>query len=241
LATSWDLDGDLAYETAGLTATFSAAGLDGPSSASPSFQACDQEPLCATASATVNVLNVPPSATFANTSGQTLEGGTATLAFADAADVSAADTAAGFTYSFDCTDDGALEATGSANTFDCVYPTAGSFVAAGTVADKDGGTTSFSVTIDVLTPSEAIDEVADDVEALEQDGTLNQGQSNALQAKLDNAKQKLANGQENAALNLLEAFINQVESLMADGILTAADGAALIDQAEAIIQSIQSA
>ena len=69
-------------------------------------------------------------------------------------------------------------------------------------------------------------------------GVLNGGQGNALISKLVNAQARLGKGQSNAAVNQLQAFINQVEDFVADGILTAEQGAALIAAAEDIIGTI---
>ena len=83
-----------------------------------------------------------------------------------------------------------------------------------------------------------IDLLVEDIEALVDAGVLNGGQGNALIAKLLNALAKFENGQTKAALNQLEAFINQVEDFVADGILTAEQGAALIAAVEDIIGTI---
>ncbi|MFZ5933040.1 MAG: PKD domain-containing protein [Patescibacteria group bacterium] len=60
LSYAWDLDNNGSFETAGQTATFSAAGLDGPSSRTIAVQVTDEGSLTASAQATVNVVNVAP-------------------------------------------------------------------------------------------------------------------------------------------------------------------------------------
>jgi len=60
LAYAWDLDNDGSFETPGQSATFSAAGLDGPSSHTIAVQVTDSGGLTATDPATVNILNVAP-------------------------------------------------------------------------------------------------------------------------------------------------------------------------------------
>src|SRR5205823_4882719 len=62
LTYAWDLDGDGTFETPGQTATFSA--LDGPSTNTVSVRATDAEGLSTVSSATVEVRNVAPTATF---------------------------------------------------------------------------------------------------------------------------------------------------------------------------------
>jgi hypothetical protein len=189
--------------------------------------------------ASVTVNNVPPTATFINTSGDVFEGESATLAFSDQYDPSSADTAVGFLYSYDCTDNGAFEDTDtSAAAYDCLYLSAGTFTARGRIKDKDGGFSNYTVEVTVLTPQDATDTMIDDVQDLVDTGVLNQGQGNALTHKLDNIIAKLNQGKTKAAINQLEAFINQVTDLINNGVLSAAEGQPLIDTANRIIDSI---
>jgi probable HAF family extracellular repeat protein len=60
LVYAWDLDNDGTFETSGQSATFSAAGLNGPSSHTIAVQVTDDGGLTATDQATVYVLNVVP-------------------------------------------------------------------------------------------------------------------------------------------------------------------------------------
>ena len=66
LTYEWDLDNDGTFETAGQTATFSAATIDGPATRQVRFRVSDGE-LSAVSSATVQVANVAPTATFTAT------------------------------------------------------------------------------------------------------------------------------------------------------------------------------
>lgn len=104
----------------------------------------------------------------------------------------------------------------------------------------DGPDSSGVVTvhIDVLSASEQLDDILDEVHELEVAGSLNHGQANALSKKLDNVLKKLDGGQTNAAVNQLEAFINQVEDLIDQGVLEQTEGQPLIDAAQAAIVSI---
>lgn len=56
----WDFDGDETYETPGAAPLFSAARLDGPLDHVVGFRACDTVGGCATDTALVAILNVPP-------------------------------------------------------------------------------------------------------------------------------------------------------------------------------------
>ncbi len=89
-AYAWDLDGDGTFETSGATVTFSAAGLDGPSTHTVTVRATNASGVSATATAMVNVVNVAPtaSATFEPVIVQCSVGGadnaSLTVRFADA-------------------------------------------------------------------------------------------------------------------------------------------------------------
>jgi photosystem II stability/assembly factor-like uncharacterized protein len=156
LTFAWDLDNDGTFETPGQSVTFSAAALDGPSSHTIAVQVTDDGGLSDTDQTTVEVLNVAPTAIFANTSGAVNEGETATLVFSNQFDPSATDVAAGFRYSYDCTDDGTFELSDDpAASFVCHYPDNGTFTARGRIKDKDGDFTDYTaeVTVNNIAPS----------------------------------------------------------------------------------------
>jgi hypothetical protein len=85
-----------------------------------------------------------------------------------------------------------------------------------------------------------IDELIDDVNKLFVEGKLNKGQANSLTAKLSGAKKAIEKGNIKAAINKMEAFINEVESMINYGILSEEDGQPLIDKANEIIAQLQS-
>jgi len=64
---------------------------------------------------------------------------------------------------------------------------------------------------------------------------LNEGQANALQAKIDNAVAKAEAGHFQAAINQMWAFLTQLEDMVAGGTLTPEEAAPFIQQAEALI------
>ena len=74
-----------------------------------------------------------------------------------------------------------------------------------------------------------------DVDALVAAGTLNRGNGNALNAKLDAARKALARGDVQAARDALNDFISQARALTKPGRLTAEQGNALIGEAQAIL------
>ncbi len=103
-----------------------------------------------------------------------------------------------------------------------------------TATDNANNSSGCGFTVEVLTPQQAIEVLMGDVAALVATGALNNGQGNALGAKLRAALRSLDRGQTNAACNQLRAFINQVTDLIAEGVLGAAEGQPLIDTATAI-------
>ncbi len=147
---------------------------------------------------------------------------------------------AGFTYSYDCTNDGNFEISDGAGTasYTCPYPASGTFTATGRIKDKDGGSTDYTVQVVVQTPKEATGSLIDQVQALIDAGILNQGQGNGLIAKLQMAIQQLDKGNTNTAINQLQAFINEVNADISSGKLTPAQGQPLIDAANAIIAAL---
>ena len=62
LSYAWDLDGNGSYETAGQSATFDATAIDGAASRTVGVQVTDTAGHTAAAPATINILNVAPSA-----------------------------------------------------------------------------------------------------------------------------------------------------------------------------------
>ncbi|MFQ6109959.1 MAG: hypothetical protein ACE5L7_10460, partial [Candidatus Aminicenantales bacterium] len=76
------------------------------------------------------------------------------------------------------------------------------------------------------------------VESLVNTGVLNQGQGNALIAKLEGALQKLNKGNTKATCNQLQAFINQVNAFIYSGILTEGEGQPLIDAVNCVINEL---
>jgi hypothetical protein len=92
--------------------------------------------------------NVAPTATFSNT-GPVDEGSSFQLSLDGAFDPSSADTAAGFTYSFDCGDGSGYGAFSSSATATCPTNDNGTRHVAARIRDKDGGTTAYTDTVAV--------------------------------------------------------------------------------------------
>ena len=90
------------------------------------------------------------------------------------------------------------------------------------------------------TPEQIVTNSSNDIDELIAGGTLTGGQGNSLKKKLEAALDKLNSGNTTAAENKVNAFINQVNGLVNSGVLTTAEGGALIDAANSLINHIQS-
>ena len=76
------------------------------------------------------------------------------------------------------------------------------------------------------------------VEDLNTIGTLNNGQANSLKAKLIGLQSLIDNGNKNAAVNKVNAFINHVEAFVKGSVLTSAQAQPLIDATNIIIAQL---
>ena len=191
-------------------------------------------------SSTHAVRNVAPTANFANsTPPDIFRGESATLVFTNASDPGSADTSAGFLYAYDCTSDGSVEQSGGAATFACTYPLHGSFKAKGSIADKDGGSTSYTVDVIVLSPQAAAQTIINNIKQdLCDAGVLNLGQCSSLTAKLQQAIARLNQGNSTAAAVVVNALINEVNDYVSRQILTSEQGQKIIDLARRLITSM---
>ena len=144
LTYAWDLDNNGSFETPGQSVTFPAATLDGPSSYTVKVRASDPGGLFAEATATVNVLNVAPTATF-NAPPSVSEGSPIAVSLTTPVDVPA--DLGSLQYAFDCgTGYGPF---GAANTVSCPTVDNGTLDAGGKVKDKDGGVSEYIATVTI--------------------------------------------------------------------------------------------
>jgi hypothetical protein len=68
--------------------------------------------------------------------------------------------------------------------------------------------------------------------------SLNSGEVNSLEAKLRAAARQLVKGDTTPALNVLEAFINEMQAMMESGRVSQAAGSAIVAYAQRVIASI---
>lgn len=211
LTYAWDLDDDGTFETPGQAVSFAAD--DGPATATVHVQVTDEGGLTAVSDATVTVKNMPPSATFgAPTSADA--GFPFMLSLSAPSDPSAADTAAGFAYAFDCGD--GYGSFGPDASVLCPATDAGTLTVGARIKDKDGGITEYSASVDVTV---TFDSLCDLVHAYSTDPEL----ADNLCHKLDDA----ANAPTpTAKVGALGAFRNMVSAKVGKG-LTAEQAAEL--------------
>ncbi len=88
-------------------------------------------------------------------------------------------------------------------------------------------------------PQALLDALDDGVQDLVDAGALNRGQGNTLISKIEAANRQLERENIPPTVNILNAFINQVEAFIQAGILSAAEGQSLIDLANDAIGLIQ--
>ena len=118
------------------------------------------------------------------------------------------------------------------------YSAAGSFNVQVIVTDPLtlGDTVITSATI--ITPAAAIENARAIVAGLRTSGKLGSGNATSLTSKLNAALASLTRGNPATAANQLNAIRNQINSLVADGVLSASDAAPLLELIERIIGAI---
>lgn len=104
-----------------------------------------------------------------------------------------------------------------------------------TVRDSHGVTATATVTVNVQVPlDDGFDLVRSQIGGL----PLNSGEQNSLASKLDAALKSLSKGNDNAAVNQLNAFINQIWALKKSGRLSDATAEWLVFEANQLIDLI---
>ena len=111
------------------------------------------------------------------------------------------------------------------------YDAPGSYTLTFTVQDDDGDAGEHTATVDVLNPTQGLDRVIDVISLTE----APLGTKEALSSKLENAIKSIEKGKKNAAINQIEAFINQVEAQSGKK-LTKEEADQLIERATRIIE-----
>ena len=138
------------------------------------------------------------------------------------------------TYSWDF-GDGTI---GSGVSVTHTYSAAGSYTVRVIVTDPLTLADTVTTTATIITPQAAIADAQAIISQLQTAGKLSEGSARSLNLKLDAAIASLDRGNETAARNLLTATRNEINSLVADGVVAASDVAALLELLNRIIDSI---
>jgi PKD repeat protein len=94
------------------------------------------------------------------------------------------------------------------------YTAAGTYTARLTVKDDEGTAGTATVTVTVQTPQQSLDAMIAYVKSL---STLNGGQQNSLIAKLNAASDSISRGNNKAASNQMNAFLNELDADLTTG------------------------
>jgi PKD repeat protein len=111
------------------------------------------------------------------------------------------------------------------------YSAAGTYTVTFTVEDDDHAKGIASTTITVQTPQQALSSISAYVQNIK---SLNGGQKNSLIAKLNAASASATRGDNNAANNQLNAFLNELQADLSTGKISTADAATLRSAVHAV-------
>ena len=160
LTYAWDLDDNGSFETPGQSVSFSPDDGHVPAvSVTVKVQVTDDGGLSAVSDASVTVMNVPPTATFAAPTSVDA-GFPLMLSLSTPGDPSTADTNAGFTYAFDCGDGNGLGSFSAASSQACPATDVGTLLVTAEIKDKDGGITQYTGSVDVTVTFDSLCELA---------------------------------------------------------------------------------
>ncbi len=116
---------------------------DGPEQSQPiTITATDDRNASTTTTFDLTVNNGAPTATL-NTPESATSGTNFTVSLTNPSDPSSVDTAVGFTYAFDCANDGVFEQTGTSNSVSCTANNGLTQTVRGRITDKDGGSNTY--------------------------------------------------------------------------------------------------
>jgi VCBS repeat-containing protein len=106
-----------------------------------------------------------------------------------------------------------------------------------TAVDRWGASTAFSFSVYVRSPREQLEAVLARVKTLRDDGVFGKGEFNVLEKKLREGMKKIDSLRAKAGVNMVEAFVKQVNALIRSRRLSADTGADLIQLSRDLIAS----
>ena len=148
LTYSFDFDGDGVYEVVGGSPAVSHV-FDDNGDYTVHARVSDKDGGSSEYSALVAIRNVAPHLGQFTDDNPVAEGSLVTLSFGGQEDPSAADTLAGFIYSYDFDGDGVFEVSGRSPSATHAFNDNGVYTVRGRVTDKDGGSTDYATEIEV--------------------------------------------------------------------------------------------
>jgi len=132
----------------------------------------------------------------------------------------------------------AVSVVGNSLTLDYQPNQSGTVTITVTGTDSQGAAVDTTLQVTVRSPADQVTNLVAIIEQYNDDGKLNNGQTNALTKKLDNALKSIDKGNLTAAVNQIEAFQNQVAALVNSGALSEEEGDLLTDLADDLIDSL---
>ena len=133
----------------------------------------------------------------------------------------------------------ALSLGGKAFSLSHTYNAAGTFIVSVRVSDDDV-TSLRTQSVTVVTPFQGLTNAIALVNQLAASGKLNGGNANALRSQLDGAIKQLERGKTAAAAEMLREFLDDLNGLVSDGRLSAADAEQLRVLVTRVLASIDS-
>jgi DNA/RNA endonuclease G (NUC1) len=130
-----------------------------------------------------------------------------------------------------------LSLSGKSFSLSHTYTAAGTFTVTVSVSDGEATSTQTS-TVVVESASQGIQDAGAIISQLQSGGTINGGNANSLQSKLNAALNQLAGGNTRAAANQLRSLLNEVDAMVTSGRLSASDANALRVLINRVLESI---